>query len=302
MAGVESTVAFEPGACARLGGHVWHNEPVGALRADMGDNQTAVVYDARGNGNGQIVNTLTGDHENRVTDYTAICVTPEKEEQQPIAYGICSQSSNSMKSANPVSGFYEATTSRTLDTNAVRPDCNQGGIAVVAVQGSMIGRKPENGPRGSGVSENISFCLTEADRHSVAYTMTTGAFPDIQKEQASTLMARDYKSPQIVGRPQYVIRRLTPTEAALLQGFPPDWCSGLETPEPTEEDIAFWAKVWETHRNTVGTAKKPKSRNQIIKWLQNPHSDSAEYKMWGNGVSLSIVVFVLSGIALYAQE
>ena len=33
---------------------------------------TALVYDARGNGHGTVVNTLTGDHERRVTDYTAI--------------------------------------------------------------------------------------------------------------------------------------------------------------------------------------------------------------------------------------
>lgn len=32
------------------------------------------VYDARGNGDGQISPTITGDHENRVTDYTALCV------------------------------------------------------------------------------------------------------------------------------------------------------------------------------------------------------------------------------------
>ncbi len=32
------------------------------------------VYDARGNGDGQIAPTMTGDHENRVTDYTALCV------------------------------------------------------------------------------------------------------------------------------------------------------------------------------------------------------------------------------------
>jgi DNA (cytosine-5)-methyltransferase 1 len=30
-----------------------------------------VVYDARGNGDGKIVPTITGDHENRITDYTA---------------------------------------------------------------------------------------------------------------------------------------------------------------------------------------------------------------------------------------
>lgn len=32
------------------------------------------VFDARGNGDGQIVQTITGDHESRITDYTAIAV------------------------------------------------------------------------------------------------------------------------------------------------------------------------------------------------------------------------------------
>ena len=70
---------------------------------------------------------------------------------------------------------------------------------------------------------------------------------------------------------------------------------------PSEEDISFWTDVFETHRKIMGTSTKPKSRNQIIKWLQNPHSDSAEYKMWGNGVALPNVVFVLSGIMYYSQ-
>lgn len=34
------------------------------------------VFDARGNGKGDIASTLTGDHQNRVTDYTAIVVLP----------------------------------------------------------------------------------------------------------------------------------------------------------------------------------------------------------------------------------
>lgn len=33
------------------------------------------VYDARGNGDGSIACTITGDHQNRVTDYTALAVT-----------------------------------------------------------------------------------------------------------------------------------------------------------------------------------------------------------------------------------
>ena len=65
----------------------------------------------------------------------------------------------------------------------------------------------------------------------------------------------------------------------------------------TEEEMAFWADVFETHRRLVTHAKKPKTEKQIRKWLADPYSDAAEYKLWGNGVSLPIVFFVLSGIA-----
>lgn len=40
--------------------------------ASSGTNQVPAVFDARGNGNGETVPTITGDHENRVTDYAAI--------------------------------------------------------------------------------------------------------------------------------------------------------------------------------------------------------------------------------------
>lgn len=84
-------------------------------------------------------------------------------------------------------------------------------------------------------------------------------------------------------------------------GFPDWWCAGLGTDEPTEDEIEFWTEVFEIHRSVMGKSSRPKSRNQIIKWLKNPHSDSAEYKMWGNGVALPNVYFVLSGIVYYAQ-
>lgn len=77
----------------------------------------------------------------------------------PKVYGICSKQSHSMLSDNPHSGFYEADTSRCLDRNGGNPTCNQGGMAVVAVQGSMIGRADKNGPQGSGINEDVSFTL-----------------------------------------------------------------------------------------------------------------------------------------------
>ena len=291
----------------------------------------------------------------------------------PVPYGICSKASHAMLSGNPHTGFYEADTARTLDQNGGRPDCSQGGIAVVAfsqnqrdevrdlknvsgtlaaepgtkqqtyvLQGSMIGRADKNGPQGDGVNEDVSFTLDTSDRHAVAYCMTAGEFTRVGAEQSPPIMARDYKDPNVVikednGRdtdkeaeggplcmatgqanaeigedlcptlscnheapiitePYYIVRRLTPTECARLQGFPDDWCADLGTSDPADAEIAFWTDVFETHRKAVTGAKKPKTEKQIRKWLADPYSDSAEYRLWGNGVSLPICYFVLSGI------
>lgn len=209
-----------------------------------------------------------------------------------------------------------------------------------SIQGSMIGRKDKNGPQGDGINEDVSFTLNTADRHAV-YAMTTGSYMQTTENQSPTLMARDYKDPAAVaygiGRdamnqgknaqftpsvseevqptlvakgpgavaetsPEYTVRRLTPTECARLQGFPDWWCSDLGTENPSYGDIDFWRSVFETHRTVMGTSTKPKSQAQIIKWLKNPYSDSAEYKMWGNGVALPCVCFVLSGIVWAAQN
>lgn len=95
----------------------------------------------------------------------------------------------------------------------------------------------------------------------------------------------------------YTVRRLTPTECARLQGFPDWWCRNLGTENPTEEELAFWADVFETHRKIVTHAKKPKTEKQIRKWLADPYTDSAEYRIWGNGICLANAFFVLAGIA-----
>lgn len=258
------------------------------------------------------------------------------------AFGICSKESNAMKSVNPHSGFYEAQTARTLDCNCNNPSSNQGGIAVVAVQGSMIGRDDKNGPQGSGVNEDVSFTLNATDHHAVAYptycTSKNSYFMRAEKELANTLVATDYKDPPVINdvrtasgkdvsgtisasmgskqwlgnqeafsgdyhivEPDYIVRRLTPTECARLQGFPDWWCGGLGTDDPTEEEMIFWREVFETHRKVMGTSAKLKSDSQIRKWLKDPHSDSAEYRMWGNGCALPNVYFVLCGIVYYAQ-
>ena len=67
--------AFMGGRGSKAGGLGYHEEVSPSLKSvPSGGNTVPTVYDARGNGDGQIAPTITGDHQNRVTDYTAVCV------------------------------------------------------------------------------------------------------------------------------------------------------------------------------------------------------------------------------------
>ena len=148
----------------------------------------------------------------------------------PKCFGICSKDSNSMKSANPYSGFYEADTTRTIDSSGGNPSCNQGGMAVVCVDqgggksscnvteelsptltcthgGEPVVAIEGNGTRpshnGDGYKEtNVMYTLNATEQHAVAvptYSMTTGCFMQVNEDKAPTIAARDYKDAPLVG-------------------------------------------------------------------------------------------------------
>lgn len=129
-------------------------------------------------------------------------------------------------------------------------------------------------------------------------TVATGAHPSGFNGQDAFNDRLVIDNPEAQPTPvTYTVRRLTPTECARLQGFPDWWCRDLGTENPTEEELAFWAEVFETHRKIVTHTKKPKTEKQIRKWLADPYTDSAEYRIWGNGICLANAFFVLAGIA-----
>lgn len=168
----------------------------------------------------------------------------------------------------------------------------------------------QNYARNLGITEDgISSTLNAQGPSAVAtptYSSSKASFfTNAEKELANTLVATDYKDPPLINDTdgiEYTVRRLTPTECARLQGFPDWWCSGLGIENPTMDDLRIWYDIFETHRKVTGSRSKAKTLKQISKWLKNPHSDSAEYKMWGNGVALPNVCFVLSGIVWYTQS
>lgn len=131
------------------------------------------------------------------------------------------------------------------------------------------------------------------------YTRSYGQFADWSKNNMGTLMASDYKEAGTISYPpdgkKYVVRHLMPVECGRLQGFPDSWTDDTELANPTEEDMSFWRNVWDTKCDIDG--KKHKSDSEIRKWLANRQPDAAIYKMWGNGVALPCVDFVMGRIA-----
>lgn len=183
---------------------------------------------------------------------------------QPFVVYDIRQTSENTK--NERHNIYECNVSRTIDTSGNTPTRNQGGVAIV---------------------EDI-------------YTMSKNShFTKADKNILSPLLATDYKDPPLVN--QRLVRRLTPKECGRLQGFPDYWCDNLEIENPTDEDLAFWREVFDKDAEIKGLKKK-KTDKQILKWLKNPHTDSAEYKMWGNGIALTCAIYIFKSLVNTANK
>lgn len=205
---------------------------------------------------------------------------------------------------------------------------------VYCLQGSMVGRADKNGPQGDGVNEGVAFTENATDRHAVAYGLDRASFNQGQNakfdftileqqqptltargpgatcyvdtthaddvvrvdEVTAPLQARDYKGGKLVQQ-QYIVRRLTPTECARLQGFADRWGDIDPKQSFTEEEYRFWMEVRNTHAAINGRKVQDYTEKQMLAWYNKLHTDSAEYKMWGNGIALPPALYCLQGMA-----
>lgn len=180
-----------------------------------------------------------------------------------------------------------------------------------SLQGSMIGRADKNGPQGCGYNEEVCFTLNTIDRHGAVYTFGKTGRPHFkgdaptykQLDTANTLNTFDTgesRANEIAVQgvpPNYIVRRLMPVECGRLQGFPDGWGDIERLGEyMSDNDAAFWHGVYLLDCEIKG--KKPRksitqTRVGLAKWHNALHTDSAEYKMWGNGMALPNALFVV---------
>ena len=249
-------------------------------------------------------------------------------------------------------GYREGAVCGTLTANqnaSVRGDTPlicQDSANIYCLQGNGIDRADTAECNGRGWTDNgTSYTLNTIDRPAVAFAMQAiGEYKP--SDQASALKARDYKdatdlvcgvdcrnmteSPELyptlqakpnggqslnysgAARIQYIVRRLTPTECARLQGFPDCWGHPDHKDSLTDEEYAFWCEVVLTKAMidgkvvegedgyvyaATGKPYKHKTPDQMLRYYNGLHTDSAEYKMWGNGIALPPALYCMQGIA-----
>jgi DNA (cytosine-5)-methyltransferase 1 len=200
-----------------------------------------VCYDARGNGNGQIASTLTGDHQNRITDYTNIA---------------CYQ-------------------------NTGRGWWNEGEQAATL-------RTPCGGD--STKANVVCYSGEQAGTLDASYGKGTGARGGKEREFLAERVVKPHR--------KYIVRRLTTTECQRLQGMPEQWHALPHIDDMTEEEYEFWVKARSIKAQIDGKPelKKP-TKEQMVKWYNGSQTDSAVYRMYGNGLALPCAEYVIRRVA-----
>lgn len=211
-----------------------------------------VVYDGRGNGNGQIAPTIAGDHFGRSGDFSAVCIAGNTIDRQP-------QNGGNGKGVITEQSY----TLNTIDRHAVmspiysldRAAFNQGENAQynISVDEDTVQTLTAKGP--SAVCCNAEQSMYENHGMDGRYNGPLDVAPTVQEAYGMGGNTTPFVTEKPIDLSTYVVRRITPLECCRLQGFPDWWCSDI------------------------------------------PHKDTPEYRMWGNGVALPCVLYVLEGIS-----
>lgn len=209
-------------------------------------------------------------------------------------------------------------TLNTIDRHAVAYDARNNKLGE-GVSGTLQAK--ENGGWSLNYINPVIESSNPENNHAVAYTFGKTSRPHFkgdaptyrQLDTANTVNTFDTgesRANELAVQgvpPHYIVRRLMPVECGRLQGFPDGWGEIEQlAPDMPEETAAFWRRVYETDCTIKG--KKPQKSilekpDKLAEWHNGLHTDSAEYKMWGNGMALpNALFFVQRAVARVAID
>ena len=192
--------------------------------------------------------------------------------------------------------------------NGTNPGFQNGVVQAISVESEVVAIDRAAFNQGQNAlyepqfyTDGTTSTLVAKGPSAVAYVDTTHADDVVRLDDTvAPLQARDYKGGKLV-QIHYIVRRLTPTECARLQGFADRWGDIEEKTDFTDAEYRFWLDVRNTHAAINGKAAKDYTKAQMLTWYNKLHTDSAEYKMWGNGIALPTALYCMQGIEDAAQ-
>jgi DNA (cytosine-5)-methyltransferase 1 len=293
------------------------NDVSGTLRAQEHGHQPCIVFEPG-------VASRCGGHvyENGVSGTLRAEAGDNK---QAVVYGISSYESNAMKSSNPHSGIYEAETARTLDNNGGSPACNQGGMAVVAI---------ENHPADSRVKlseDNCVQCLssrmgTGGGNTPMVLSIDRAAYNQGQNAQYDFSVDGSGKSQTMVSKGPNAVRigngQADNTAICTTTVFngssitskvnksnpqPGDPCHSLTTDSRNYAVITRSIVRRLTPLECERLQGYPTGWTDICDWTDSRGktrkcTDSARYKALGNSIALPPWTYVLTRLNAYCKE
>lgn len=161
------------------------------------------VFDARGNGDGQIAPTITGDHESRIKDYTAIAVD--------------------LYNGAVTGDTAAAITCRSTAPNSGPKVIESYGIGNGQAHSSITKEKSgtlDTMHDAQAVAMECSGCLNPWDTQARRVYGEDGTFPALPSRESAGGNQQAVLAGQ---RTRWIVRRLTPTECERLQGYPDGW-------------------------------------------------------------------------------
>ncbi len=189
---------------------------------------------------------------------------------QPLVLNCYDVRFTSEGTRNVRANVYETDASRTIDCGGNSPDRNQGGLAVVSYGIDRAAfNQGENARYGFAVERETEPTIVARGPSAAAVPTYSSShasfFTCVSEELANTLTATDYKNMPIVNDfdVDYIVRRLTPTECARLQGFPDWWCGvhiHIGADGHTAQTLRNLANIMASHERLLASALKLDNR------------------------------------------
>ena len=171
-----------------------------------------VVFDARGNGDGKIAPTITGDHESRITDYTAVAVD------------LYNGAVTGDKTASITCRSIGSHSGPQVVEQKTFAEQSYSSFKMEETSGTIKGCGGGTGYSGECLIAEKN-CLTPWDSQGRRVYDENGKFPSLQaREKAGgnqqTVLTEIAPMEKMI---RWIVRRLTPTECERLQGYPDGW-------------------------------------------------------------------------------